>query len=207
FPPRRSSDRAFEEQNEPALAWDGTQYVALYEDLRDATFFLDERSDVFGTRLTADGTVLDPAGFPVFDTEAPEIGPAVTGADGVALMAASVFQGGAYRVAYRFLGQTTAPVAVTVEPVSPPVVIPPGRGRFRLTVTLTDTTAELQAFQAWAQVTGPLNRRPVLGPLDVTLPPGATVTRTLTQRVPGAAPAGTYAYAANVGTFGGAVTA
>jgi len=198
---------AFEEQNEPALAWDGTQYVALYEDLRDATFFLDERSDVFGTRLTADGTVLDPAGFPVFDTEVPEIGPAVTGAGGVALLAASVFHDGAYRVACRFLGQTTAPVAVTVEPVSPPVVIPPGGGSFQFTVTLTNTTAEPQAFQAWTEVTGPVNREPVLGPRTVTLPPGATVTRTLTQRVPGAAPPGTYTYAVNVGEFPSTVRA
>jgi hypothetical protein len=43
--------------------------------------------------------------------------------------------------------------------------------------------------------------------MTVTLPAGASVTRTLRQRVPGSAPAGQYTYAVNVGTFGGAVTA
>jgi hypothetical protein len=41
----------------------------------------------------------------------------------------------------------------------------------------------------------------------VTLPAGATVTRTLTQQVPGNAPAGPYTYAVNVGTFPGPVLA
>jgi hypothetical protein len=56
-------------------------------------------------------------------------------------------------------------------------------------------------------VTGPLDRSPVLGPRAVTLAPGATVTRTLTQAVPGAAPAGQYTYAVNVGAFPGVVLA
>ncbi|HYG67994.1 MAG TPA: T9SS type A sorting domain-containing protein, partial [Anaeromyxobacteraceae bacterium] len=46
-----------------------------------------------------------------------------------------------------------------------------------------------------------------LGPRAVHLPPGASLTRTLTQRVPAAAPAGTYTYALHAGTFGGAVLA
>jgi hypothetical protein len=43
--------------------------------------------------------------------------------------------------------------------------------------------------------------------MSVTLPPGATVVRTLRQQVPANAPAGTYAYAVKVGTLGGAVIA
>jgi hypothetical protein len=50
-----------------------------------------------------------------------------------------------------------------------------------------------------------VDRDPALGPRTVTLAAGSTVTRTLTQDVPGFAPAGTYAYALNVGSFPGGV--
>ena len=100
-----------------------------------------------------------------------------------------------------------APVVVDAGPVGGPVTIPTGGGVFQFTVTLTNTTAQPQAFHAWAEVSGPVSRSPVRGPQTVTLPAGATVTRTLTQQVPGAAPAGTYAYAVNVGSFPGVVLA
>jgi hypothetical protein len=94
-------------------------------------------------------------------------------------------------------------VTMSVEPVNPPIVLPPEGGTFRFTVTLTNTTGAPQTIEAWTEVSGPVNRNPVLGPLRVTLPPGATVARTLTQQVPGMAPAGVYTYAAAIGTFGG----
>jgi hypothetical protein len=101
------------------------------------------------------------------------------------------------------LADASVPVSVSAQPVGGPVVIGPGGGSFQFTVTLTNTTGQPQAFQAWSSVTGPVNREPVVGPQTVTLPAGATVTRTLTQAVPANAPAGQYTYTVNVGTFPG----
>jgi WD40 repeat protein len=98
-----------------------------------------------------------------------------------------------------------AAVSVAAAPVGGPVTIPASGGSFQFTVTLTNLTGQAQTFQAWTAVTGPVSRDPVMGPLSVTLDPGATLTRTLTQQVPAAAPAGTYTYTVNVGTGGVAV--
>jgi photosystem II stability/assembly factor-like uncharacterized protein len=95
------------------------------------------------------------------------------------------------------------PVTVAAAPVDPPVVIGPGGGSFDFTVTLTNVTDQPQTVQAWTEVTGPLDRNPVIGPRPVALSPGQTVTQTIKQRVPGAAPAGTYTYAVRAGVFPG----
>ncbi len=90
-----------ERQDNPALAWDGVRYFSLYEDLRNITFFKDERSDIYGTRVSGDGNVLDPSGFAVYGAWLPEIQPAVTGANGVALVSASIFSDQTPFMAYR----------------------------------------------------------------------------------------------------------
>jgi hypothetical protein len=100
-----------------------------------------------------------------------------------------------------------APMAVSAAPVGGPITVGPGGGTFQYRVTLTNQTGQPQSFQAWTAVTGPVGREPVVGPLSVTLPAGATITRTLTQRVPGNAPAGAYTYHVRLGTFGGDVMA
>jgi hypothetical protein len=109
--PRVTVGAAADRQTDAAVGWDGEQYVALFQDLRDVTFFLDERSDVFGTRIGADGDVLDPSGFAAFGDEISEVDPAVGGKGGTALLAASDFRDDApymaYRLAYRFLGAGT----------------------------------------------------------------------------------------------------
>jgi photosystem II stability/assembly factor-like uncharacterized protein len=94
-----------------------------------------------------------------------------------------------------------APVTVSAEPVNPPIVIPPGGGSFRATVTLTNTSATSQTVDLWTALSGAANREPLFGPRSITLTAGQTFTRTLTQRIPAGAPAGDYTYTANVGTF------
>jgi hypothetical protein len=106
--------------------------------------------------------------------------------------------------------RTTVPVVTAAaeteaEPVNPPIVIGPGGGAFAFTVRLTNQTTLPLSFEAWSAVAGPVSREPVLGPRSVTLPPGATVMRTLRQQVPGAAPSGTYTYAVRAGAFPGIV--
>jgi hypothetical protein len=120
----------------------------------------------------------------------------------VGLSAQGLEDGWVWRTAEPVL---TAAVTTEAEPMKPPVVIGPSGGAFPFTVTLTNTTAQPQTVQAWSAVTGPLTRSLVLGPVTVTLPAGATATRTLTQQVPGNAPAGTYTYAVRVGDYPGVV--
>lgn len=108
------------------------------------------------------------------------------------------------RLAVEGLG---ADVTVSVAPTGPPVVIPPQGGSFDFTITLANTSVTAQTFDVWTAASGPVNRNPVMGPRTVTLPPGATVTRTLMQQVPAAAPAGLYTYTANVGSFPATVDA
>jgi hypothetical protein len=104
---------AAEAQDNPAVAWDGTQYFSMYEDLRAITFFLDGRTDIFATRLDASGTVLDPDGFAAFNDLNAEIDPAVSGAGGVSLLAAAVFRPDAPDAAYRIGLRTNSETAQT----------------------------------------------------------------------------------------------
>ncbi len=92
------------DQGRPALAWDGTRFWAGWEDARAIPYFFDERTDVFATRVQSDGTVLDPSGITIADSNAPEIHPTVSGTGGRALLAASAWRGEdhqALRLAYR----------------------------------------------------------------------------------------------------------
>ena len=98
----------------------------------------------------------------------------------------------------RYLGD--AAVAVSAAPTAP-ATIPPGGGAFAFTLRLANATDQPQTVEVWTEADGPAARSPVLGPRSVTLAPHATLTRTLTQRVPGAAPAGDYVYAVRAGAF------
>jgi hypothetical protein len=64
------------------------------------------RSDIYASRVTSDGVLLDPEGFAVANASVPEIHPAVAGNDGVALFVGSLFESPmtSYRIGYRFLG-------------------------------------------------------------------------------------------------------
>lgn len=49
-------------QRNPAIAFDGTNYLVVWEDGRNSTA---AGTDIFGARVAADGTVLDPASIPI----------------------------------------------------------------------------------------------------------------------------------------------
>lgn len=95
----------------------------------------------------------------------------------------------------------TAPVGVTIAPLAPPVVVPPGGGTFSFNLRLQNLTTTAQTFVVWTDVLLPNGTPygPAVGPVSATLPAGAAVTRTLVQRVPASAPAGLYTYRAHVG--------
>ncbi len=110
-------------------------------------------------------------------------------------------------IRYLQSGPPPADVLIELTPVNPPVSIPPEGGSFQYTVNLTNTSTTAQTFEFWTAISGPLNREPLLGPKTLTMAPGASFTRTLTQRIPHRVPGGSYTYIGNVGTFGVAVDA
>ncbi|HTN52066.1 MAG TPA: hypothetical protein VML50_06655, partial [Anaeromyxobacter sp.] len=110
----------------PAVAFDGTAWLVVWEDSRASGT---RDADVYGARVAADGTVLDPAGFAISDTVAFEGHPAVAGCAGgwrVAwedhrhgqpdVFAARVDPGGAV------LDPAGIPVATGGSPKGPPAV-------------------------------------------------------------------------------------
>ncbi len=50
-------------QMHPTVAWTGTHWLLAWEDQREQLAFFDTRTDVYGARVSADGVLLDPAGF------------------------------------------------------------------------------------------------------------------------------------------------
>jgi len=81
------------------------------------------------------------------------------------------------------------------------VHIPAGGGSFDFTVVLRNQSAQPQTIELWTGLGVPparTPRTPVAGPIDITLPPGATVQRVLTQTVSGSFPAGSSTLFANI---------
>jgi len=52
-------------QLRPVVGWDGKSFVVAWDDQRNQQAFFDERTDIYGARVTEAGVVLDPAGFPI----------------------------------------------------------------------------------------------------------------------------------------------
>jgi len=69
-------------QGRPAVAFDGTNFLVVWEDLRNGT-----DHDVYAARVTEDGKVLDPDGFAVSKRPNNQAWPAVAFADGQYLVA------------------------------------------------------------------------------------------------------------------------
>jgi hypothetical protein len=98
---------------------------------------------------------------------------------------------------------TPLPYTITMTPVNPPVQIPATGGSFNFNVAIQNTTATQQSFQAWilARLPNGAWQGPLLGPISLTLPAGAGITRARTQNVPAAAPAGNYLYEGRLGSY------
>jgi len=91
--PKFQLSTAFDEQLWPAATWDGTQFVAAWEDKRNSVVHFDERTDIYGARVTADGVVLDPGGIPLVAEPEVEIRPTfMTTTGGTTLMAVSTLR-------------------------------------------------------------------------------------------------------------------
>lgn len=94
-------------------------------------------------------------------------------------------------------------VTITMTPINPPIQIPAIGGSFNFNVGVNNGESSVQTFAAWIMVQLPNGSwyGPVLGPINLTLPGGASITRQRTQTIPGSAPAGVYLYQGRVGVY------
>jgi len=102
-----------------------------------------------------------------------------------------------------WIGTAAAPnVSITLTPINPPIIIPPGGGSFSFNVTLTNNQTGMVNFDVWTMAQNPLGLwiGPIIGPVNLTIPPGS-ITRTRTQVVPAGILQGTYVYRGYVGIY------
>ncbi|RJP78638.1 MAG: hypothetical protein C4524_06395, partial [Candidatus Zixiibacteriota bacterium] len=94
-------------------------------------------------------------------------------------------------------------VDVTLTPINPPIQIPASGGSFSFDASVANNGATQTTCNAWIGQWVPAGtwQGPLLGPLSLTMPAGANVTRQRFQNVPGTAAAGTYTYVGYVGTY------
>ncbi|HDH57040.1 MAG TPA: T9SS type A sorting domain-containing protein [Bacteroidetes bacterium] len=98
-------------------------------------------------------------------------------------------------------------VSISLTPYGTPIQIPGSGGDFEYNVAITNNETAQQWFNCWIDVTLPSGAvyGPVVGPIYLELPGGASIDRDRVQTVPGSAPAGTYTYNAYVGVSSGMV--
>ena len=94
-------------------------------------------------------------------------------------------------------------VTITLTPYNPPIIIPKTGGDFAFNIAVTNNDTSSQSFNIWCMATLPDGSfyGPVLGPVNITMPAGASNNRDRTQEVPPSAPAGDYTYTAYVGIY------
>ncbi len=94
-------------------------------------------------------------------------------------------------------------VELTMTPVNPPIIIPAGGGSFSFNAVITNHETSTQAFSAWIMMRLPSGamQGPMLGPVPVNLPGGATITRTRSQNIAASSPPGIYTYIGYVGSY------
>jgi hypothetical protein len=156
-------------QRRASLSWDGGQFLAVYEDNRAVTYFMDSRTDIYASRITAAGVPSDPTGFAVFNQSVPEIYPAVASANGASLLTAAIFRDSApflaYRVGHRVLGGgAIPPTATATAPAPTATAVPP-------TATATSVPPKATATATAAPPTATATTAP---PTSTTVPPTAT---------------------------------
>jgi hypothetical protein len=107
-------------QTRPAVGWDGTEFVTLFQDPRNNPIFFDEHLDVYGARVSPGGEVIDPDGFALAnDPIVSEIQPAAVGGAGSALLGCAVFRPAAPYAAFRIGARSLIPLQLADVPGDP----------------------------------------------------------------------------------------
>ena len=128
-----------DDQYRPRVAWDGSQFVAVFQDQKTdlggdwSLEQIDARSDLMGMRISAAGAVIDPQGFVFSNSPLGEAYPNVVASGGKMLIAGSLVRNDAsfanYRIGYDIYGAggNNWPVAVaSATPASGDVPISVG---------------------------------------------------------------------------------
>jgi hypothetical protein len=103
-------------QENPAIAFDGENFLLVWQDTRDAYY-----SDIYGARVTPAGTLLDPTGFPIAVAEKQQEFPVVACAESVFLVVWEDRRNGFYqdiyaaRVTLEGVVLDTLGIAISVE--------------------------------------------------------------------------------------------
>src|SRR5207244_336680 len=105
-------------QVEPAAAFDGTNYLVVWDDERASA---DGTKDIYGARVTPDGTVLDRVGFAISTANDDQFAPAVA-FDGTNFLVVWGDQRGATTDVY---GARVTPDGTVLDPNGFPIVIRP----------------------------------------------------------------------------------
>ena len=145
-------------QTSPAAAWDGSQFTTAWRDYRSLTGFYEQlRGDIYASRISFDGVVLDPDGIQLTSGPLPEEYVAAAAANGKTLFTFSKMNGGFYpevqRIGYRILETLTAsPVTITLTPLNPPIIIPASGGNINFDVLVENVSSVPQNFDAWIDI-------------------------------------------------------
>jgi hypothetical protein len=88
-------------------------------------------------------------------------------------------------------------------PVNPPITIPAVGGNFNFQATVSNIGTTTTTFDFWTEAVLPNGNTisPILLRSDLSLAPGAELTRLLSQFIPAAAPAGTYTFRGKIGDY------
>lgn len=83
------------------------------------------------------------------------------------------------------------------------IAVPQQGSTLQYTLTFSNNTNIPHPLQVWVMAKLPNESMygPLLGPVAVNLPPHSNITRVRTQTIPASAPAGTYEYIVNIGTY------
>jgi len=114
-------------QLRPVVGWDGTSFVVAWDDQRNQGAFFDERTDIYGARVSEAGTVLDPSGFPIYVGPQGDATAAILSrSDGASFVASARFQTSSpfdtYRIGLTVLGLEETAAAPAADGLGMPRV-------------------------------------------------------------------------------------
>ena len=99
-------------------------------------------------------------------------------------------------------GRDAAEMSLTLTPESAQIIIPAGGGSFDFSIEIANIGQSMAFFTAWLDIDLPSGSNyEVLARPGLSLGPGASIAREMTQNIPGAAPEGGYIYWGHAGNY------
>ena len=98
------------------------------------------------------------------------------------------------------VGGGTQDVSIALTPIGDPIVIDAAGGSFQYDIEVTNNGTSSADVDIWIEIAGTGGSR-TIGPISRTIAAGGSISRTLTQTVPGGLAAGTYTQTGSVGSY------